>query len=238
MRFKINFSGTNKESSPHTQVMINSYINKCLGKNNPYHGAMNKYGSISSLYGGKINPKTNTINFTDGGFIVVSSNNLEFLDKLILGILKNPKMKNGMVFNGIYPIKENLLDGWNYFRTLTPFILIKKKEDKTSEHDNWWTLNDNDFEQRLKDHIIRKVKAIDPKLDTSNLIVVVPNHPSHKTKTIMVDNVKNVANQCQINIHCNKDVAELLYVNGIGKSTGTGFGTIYKTENIKLYQTK
>ena len=59
---------------------------------------------------------------------------------------------------------------------------------------------------------------------------------SNRIKTIMVNNVKNVVNQCQVDIKCNKYVAELIYNLGIGQSTGCGFGTIYKTENRKLYK--
>ena len=52
----------------------------------------------------------------------------------------------------------------------------------------------------------------------------------------MVKNVINHANQCHISIHTNKKVAELLYNIGLGQSTGSGFGTIYKTENHKTYK--
>ena len=52
----------------------------------------------------------------------------------------------------------------------------------------------------------------------------------------MVKNVINKANQCQISIYTNKKIAELLYNIGIGQSTGSGFGVIYKTENHKLYR--
>ena len=35
-----------------------------------------------------------------------------------------------------------------------------------------------------------------------------------------------------------KELAELIYNIGLGQSTGSGFGTIYKTENHSLYRLK
>ena len=52
----------------------------------------------------------------------------------------------------------------------------------------------------------------------------------------MVKNVVNYANSCHINVYTNRKVAELLYNIGLGQSTGSGFGTIYKTENRSFYR--
>ena len=46
----------------------------------------------------------------------------------------------------------------------------------------------------------------------------------------------NIANQCQVSINCKKELAELIYNIGLGQSTGSGFGTVYKTENHKMYR--
>ena len=57
-----------------------------------------------------------------------------------------------------------------------------------------------------------------------------------KVKKVLVMNVINIANQCQISMNCKKELAELIYNIGLGQSTGSGFGTVYKTENHKMYR--
>ena len=83
---------------------------------------------------------------------------------------------------------------------------------------------------------INKLSKIDSSLDLSDFNIVIPKNNSHKVKKIVVKNVINKANSCHINVHANKNVVELLYNIGIGQSTGSGFGTIYKTENHHLYR--
>jgi len=51
-----------------------------------------------------------------------------------------------------------------------------------------------------------------------------------------VKNVINHASSIQISVKTNKAVASKLYNLGLGQSTGSGFGTIYKTENYELYK--
>ena len=38
-----------------------------------------------------------------------------------------------------------------------------------------------------------------------------------------------------VDVKANQEVAETLYNIGLGKSTGYGFGTLYKNENYKKY---
>jgi CRISPR-associated endoribonuclease Cas6 len=68
--------------------------------------------------------------------------------------------------------------------------------------------------------------------------IEITEHPSNKVRTIYVKNVKNMANICQFKLTSCKRLAELIYNYGIGQSTGSGFGTIYKTENHEHYYEK
>ncbi len=232
MRIKIKFS-KNIESVPiNNQAILNSYIHKCLGVNNVYHDAKSNY-NISHLYGGKLNVEAKTLYFDEGGYIVVSSKDSEFINKLLIGIINNPVLINGMCFAGVDHIKEEFVNGWNYFATLSPFI-IKKYVDKSKY--SFITLKDDDFEEQVKNYLINKITKINSKLDLSDFDVKIPISSKHKVKKILVKNVINSANSCHINIHTNKKVAELLYNIGVGQSTGSGFGTIYKTENHVLYK--
>ena len=97
MRLKINFSNNTNEISINNQALLNSYIHKCLGVNNIYHDAKSDY-NISQLQGGKLNKDNQTLTFSNGGYIVISSKNAEFINKLLIGIITNPNFIGGMVF--------------------------------------------------------------------------------------------------------------------------------------------
>ena len=232
MRIKINFTPSTSNFTVDNQHIINSYIHKCLGVNNKYHDTKSDY-NISHLYGGKFNMLDRTLTFSGGGYIIVSSLDNEFVSKIILGVLSNQELTNGMKFAGIDHIDEKMINGWNHFATLSPFI-VKRYSDKNTY--TFLTLNDDDFEKELKSYLINKISKINPKLDLNNFDVRIPRHDSHKVKKVMVKNVMNLANQCHISINCNYKVAELLYNIGIGQSTGSGFGTIYRTENKHIYK--
>lgn len=232
MRIIIKFTENNTLVPINNQSDINYYIHKCLGNNNNYHDSKNDY-SISNLQGGKINEDKKHLNFENGGFIAITSKNELFLDSLIGGILDNPVLKWGMEYTHIEFIKEDFIDGWNHFATLCPFIIKKYSDKKTY---TFATIKDSDFHDILKNHLINKLTKTYDNIDLTNFDVEIKNHISHKTKCVMVKNVKNIANQCHVSIFCKKNIAEKIYNLGIGQSTGSGFGTIYKTENHNKYR--
>jgi CRISPR-associated endoribonuclease Cas6 len=203
-----------------------------LGQNNEYHDNKSNY-CISHLYGGKLNPDNISLSFPNGGYITATSSDGVFLNKLLIGVINHPNIIHGMTFAGVDYINETFIDGWNHFATLSPFI-IKKNIDKQTY--KFVTLNDDDFALEVKNGLLNKLSKLDPSLDLSDFDIRIPKHPSHKVKRILVKNVINTANQCHISIHTNRKVAELIYNIGVGQSTGSGFGTIYKTENHNKYR--
>lgn len=231
MRIKVLLSPTNKELPIQNQIIVNSFIHKALGLNNPYHDSKNNY-SVSSLQGGKWIPNTNNISFKNGGYITISSLDIKFIDSIVIGLYKTPFFENISV-NDIEFIDEQFYDGWNHFATLSPFLV---KEYSSKEKYKFLTLNDDNFEMKLKSYLINKISKINPKLDLTDFDIKIEDKSKGKIKKIMVKNVINHANQIQLSIQCNKQVAELLYNIGIGQSTGSGFGTIYKTENHNIYR--
>lgn len=232
MRLKINFSKNTSEISINNQALLNSYVHKCLGANNIYHDVKSNY-NISQLQGGKLNEDKQTLTFANGGYIIISSIDVVFINKILVGIISNPNFIGGMSFAGVDHIDENFSNEWNYFATLSPFI-IKEYTDKSTY--SFLTLKDSNFEAKVKSYLIKKLSKIDSSLDLKDFDIKIPTSDSHKIKKVLVKNVINVGNQCHISIFTNKKVAELLYNIGIGQSTGSGFGTIYKTENRHLYK--
>lgn len=257
MRIKINFSA-NTSIVPNNNRVVLEYLHRCLGRDNEYHDKRSEY-SVSHLYGGEIckdNPKN--INYPNGGYFTISSQDKDFINNFLLGLIKNPILSNGMMFSKIDHIKESFLDGWNHFCSLSPFIIKNNNgidnysfmtldgEYKRIEG-KWQLLNNKDynFEDVVKNYLIKKLSKINSNIDLSDFKVKIDEldkngikHNKHKVKKVYVNNVLNFANQCQISIYCNKKTAELIYNLGIGQSTGAGFGTIYKTENNSIYRSK
>lgn len=229
MRIKLNFSKNTSVVPFQYYSLVNSYIHNCLGRNNVYHDSKSDY--CICLNGGTLSDDKDGFNF-ENGYILVTSLDHDFIGKLIIGAVSNPILFNGMVFSHVSYINDEFYNGWNYFKTVSPF-LIKKYSDKKNY--TFLTLNDENFEKEVESYLKRIVNTVKPNLDTSNFKVEIDTSVSHKVKNILVKNVINHANDCQINIFTNKKVAEFLYNIGIGQSTGSGFGTIRKTCNAEMY---
>jgi CRISPR-associated endoribonuclease Cas6 len=230
MRIKIEFTQPTREVPVDTQKYVNGYIHKCLGENNEYHDSRSDY-SVSNLKGGKLDVKTKTLSFPNRPYIVVSSEDEDFLGRIISGCFNNDGFAFGMVFHDVHTVNENLIDGWNHFFTLDP-ILLREKRDNGK---NWFvTVEDSDFGDKLRTHIIDKFSKVDPTLDLSDLELKV-GHGKKKRITVK-DNVWCMGSAVKVMVKTNKRVASKLYNYGLGQSTGSGFGTIYKTENFDTYK--
>lgn len=226
MRIKIKLSGVS-ELTINNQSKVNSFIHRCLGKNNIYHDVHSDY-VVSNLRGGKLIRGTNKVNFSDGCFIVVSSLDNTFINKLLIGLMSGIEFGDGIRFLGIENIDEVIYDGYNYFRTLTPILLKVGGEIKT--------LEDKDYVSLLELSTKRKLLKIDSSLDLSNFSIEIVSHPKHKVRSINIKGNYTRCSDCQLTIRGSKAVCEILYEVGIGKSTGSGFGLLYKTESSKLYR--
>ena len=233
MRVKVTFSSNTTPVAINSQDKLNGYIHKCIGSNNEYHDNISDY-CISHLCGGKMNDDKKTLSFKNGSFFMVSSTNIEFLNSLLSGITENTNLFNGMIYTGIEIVNEKLYDGWSYLRTLSP-ILINDSEDIN----RYLTIKDNNFENKFKLYLLNYLKKVGEnkglKFDLEGFDVKVPKYRGNKVKNIRIHNRYCFANQCQINIKTNKKVMNFLYANGIGQSTGSGFGTVYLSSNRELY---
>jgi len=231
MRIKLLLSPSSDTLPINNQHIVNSFIHRALGNDNKYHNKKSDY-SVSSLQGGKWIKGTQDISFENGGYITISSLDKKFFDDILIGAYTTPFYNDINVVSMDF-IDEEFYNGWNHFATLSPFLI---KQYNSKKEYKFLTLDNTNFESEVKEYLINKLSKINPKLDLSDFDVKIPNNPKHKVKKVLVKNTTNKANQCQISIHTNKRVAKLLYNIGIGQSTGSGFGVVYKTENHKLYR--
>lgn len=232
MRIKLKFS-KNITDVPNNLNVVNSFTHQCWGRNNRLHDAPSDY-NISRLLGGYITNGGRSMNYPNGGYIIISSVKLEIIEKLInaaFGLNDTTKVELGYGMNAeeVEYINEEFYNGVNYFKTTTSGFILKKP------NGDFYKLGEDDVASALKDQIIRKFGKIYPNLNLNDLKIEINNHPSHKVERIFSGNGKNYANICQINVHSNKNVAELIYNYGIGQSCGSGFGCVYTTQHKELY---
>jgi CRISPR/Cas system endoribonuclease Cas6 (RAMP superfamily) len=255
MRIIIRFTKNLEPVSYINQHLVNNYIyGKCLKNDRKYHDEKSNY-CISGLYGGKKN--NDMLDFPNGAMIVVTSQDSEFITKVMLGAMNNKEFAHGMIFHTIDSVDEKFDNICNHFATLSPFIFKEYTDDgykfvvfndekflnKNKKIINKLNILDIDvFSKYITDRIKNKLIKINPELDLAKFKIVAKHHDKHKIKKILIrhenikNDVSNYANQLQIDIYCNKNVADMIYNLGIGQSTGCGFGTIIKTENLYKYQ--
>lgn len=232
MRIKINFSvKQNQTLTVDNQHLINSFIHKCLGVNNKYHDSPSDY-CISTLRGGKFKndallyfPKNNC-------YLIVTALDMEFLNKLLAGILNNPFFTDDIVFKGIDFITETLYKDYNKFITLSP-ILLRETTNWEENKYKFITLKDDNFISKLEEQTKRKLLKVSPNLDLSRFKIELLENKNNKVKSLLIKNVINHGSVCKLKIYANQETTNLIYKLGLGQSTGCGFGTLVKTENLK-----
>lgn len=227
MRVKINFEANGVILPSHNQHMVNGFVHKCLGKNNEFHDAPNDY-CVSMLAGGRLFGQGKLI-FDKEMFLVISGDE-NFVSKFVSGALSIGSFNGNRIID-INPIVEKFYDGQNHFATLSP-ILLKRYDGKSAY--KFYRVEDEDYESALCSHTKRRLQKVIPDIDVSKVKVTVKCHGA-KTKRVIVKNVANVANAHYVTVECTKEIAATLHRIGLGQSTGSGFGTIYKTENKSIY---
>ena len=240
------FSPTDQDVPMNNQHLVNRFIHhNCLGDNNEKHDTPSDY-CVSQLCGGKRIGKTKFLSFTGKPFIVVTSTNHEFMNKIIMGANTNRTLGYGMELKDFSQIDEVFNDGWNDFFTLSP-ILIKDKTNygkfitvKNRDENGRYTIDNPDYVSQLRDHIVNKFSKIDPTIDFTDFELKLGNISKVKPLILYKENInKYVVNQgssIKLSVKGNKKILEYLYHYGVGQSTGAGFGTIYKAANSYIYK--
>lgn len=229
-RIKVNFT-PNKERVPvdHYEY-VTGYIHKVLGEGNPYHGGPSDY-SFSPILWGERNDDGKTLSFKNP-YIIISSIDEVFMEKMITELPNHDHLGFGMKRLGMFPINEEFMTGWNHFFLLSPFILNEYiGHNKT----RFVTLKDDGREvlaKKLREQMKRKLSKVDPTLNLGNFDVHIPDHPAHNSVPVKYNRIINFANKCKVSVRCSEKVAKIIYHLGIGQSTGIGFGSVCKTENL------
>jgi len=161
--------------------------------------------------------------------LIISSKNDDFLSTIIGGLNNNKKFEWGMEFSHIdFVPKENYIE-YNYFHTISP-ILFK------DENGLYVTIENPEFNNVLTEKTKKKLLHYVSESELVDFKIEKTDSGFEKVRRLYIHGNLNHASLCNLKITCNKKVADLLFNLGLGKSTGSGFGCICKTENIRLYK--
>lgn len=222
MRFNIYFTKPNVNIPINNQKELNSFIHRCLGKDNKYHDTFSDY-SISSLQGGKYDGN-NSLIFTEEPYITVSSLNFEFIGKMMYGVQFNNEKLFDMTVLRIEPLGEfNVRQYFDKVVTISP-ILLKNIDRKTK-----LTIKDDLWLERLNEQSKNKLKYIG--IEDETFHIEIRNKEKAKTKNIHVGEVFNPSTMISLEIYGKPNTRIALYNLGLGNSTGSGFGAIKVYEN-------
>ena len=216
MRIKINFSCHKDGFDKPIQDYVNSFIHKLLGHNNVYHDSFSNY-SISSLNGGVI--VDGKITYPYGGYLYISSLDMDFLFKI-----KKALLKTNFQLCDMSPVSANIEDfypmnEYDIIRTVNPILL--------KDGDNIITYKDENFIEVLLEKSKKKLLHNGIPYNKVETLNIEPFHfEKAKVKYAKVKNVINKSSHVMLCIKGDRDARYALYNLGLGKSTGCGFGNV------------
>lgn len=216
MRLIVNYTKNTEDVPQDNQRLLNTYIHKCLGNNNKYHDTFSDY-AISSLQGGHTNEKV--VNFNDGGYFIISSNNIQFIEDIISGIQKNVDLFCGMKLSGVVISDFNAHKDYDIVLTISP-ILLKRSDSSIC------IFSDDDFIDVLETNCKNKLDKLNINLDLSDFKIELYKPEQSKVSVVKVKKHFNKASKIKMIVRGNLDARKSLYNLGFGKSTGSGFGSI------------
>lgn len=219
MRIKLLFESNSKPISKPLNEEVNGFLNKVLGENNKYHGVFSRY-SVSSMQGGHMDKK-GILNFPNGGYLFISSDDYEFSSTVMKGLYT---ANEDLYVMDMKYIKMEICDfivneRFDLVRAISPIII--------SYNGRSIKFNEKEFIDILTEKSIRKLIhcGYDEKLARSIKIKLF--HPENaKTKMVEIGKIKNIANRIMLYIEGDKSMRKALYELGLGKCTGFGFGAV------------
>jgi len=219
MRFKLKIS-KHKTTIPfdYQQKLVGT-IHKWIGRNEE-HGKQSVF-SFSQLQGGE--QIENGYIFPHGSTMYFSSTDNSLLTRMYKGIKQDPTMFSGLKVYEIDMIPEPAFRNRERFVLLSPIFLKQKIEGRdkpkhcTFEHDET---------DRLLTEAVKRRLAFNGIADDTLKIAFDKTYQGKKTKVIKYRGIGNKTSVCPIIVEGKFETMEFIWNNGVGHSTGIGFGCL------------
>ena len=223
MRIKIKFGPNTEKFSKPTNDYVNGFVHNVLGKENKWHDSFSPY-SIYAMHGGNFEKESGMIQFPNGGYFIVSSDNEEFISDIFCGLasLTNEKLQS-MPYAGF----ETYSCGSSSF-----YDVIRAENVRVKDKNKEITINDEQFVNVLLEHAKKKLINCGISEEDANSLKFEPFHKENwKVKMVKMkygsDKQSITPSSTIMLVVKGKKIArEKLISLGLGNSTGSGFGFI------------
>ena len=222
MFVKLNFTKNTKPIHIDNYIdALNSYVHRCLGKDNKYHDSFSGY-NISSPQGGKLNTNTGELSFDNGMYFILSfpDKNSQIFSDLTKGITNGVEFGYGMKFVGVEILNINVGKEYDWIQTRCPVLLLSKKNNRGIRYD------DSEFIEELTNRTIKKLKHYDENINLNGFKITIINTGKNKIKKVKIHNYNHKCNMIRMKIEGDKKTRKILYELGLGNLTGSGFGSL------------
>lgn len=218
MRIYLKLSKNEKTIPFNYQELLVGVIHKWIGSNNDIHGKPSQY-SFSWIKNTRA--QKNGLILKNDAFFFISSYDDMLIKRLIKGIIKDPEM-----FLGVRVVDVQLQDTPD-FASVQEFlmgspVLLKVKENNKTKH---ITIEDESFEEVLTQSFINKLKKAQINSDGVQ-VRINPTSTYRQTKLVTYKGINNKTSLVPIIIKGNQDQIAYAWCNGLGNSTGIGFGSL------------
>lgn len=193
--------------------IFHGYVSELLG-NEKYGEQSNDY-VYSNICGGRCT--VDGFVFPNNPYFYIRTNNDRVWNNFLENINNKKNIMNGFTVEG-FTIVDTKLSG-NTFETdaASPILLSKKyKKMDVLSHDD--LIN---AEEYLINTVKKKAEEVGFEIDP-NLSIMITLQRKHRD--IMYRGVINKGRNLKLRINCNDKTKEFILINGLGRSTGCGFG--------------
>ncbi|NOY51345.1 MAG: CRISPR-associated endoribonuclease Cas6 [Chlorobi bacterium] len=219
MRLKLKLS-KNKITVPFEyQHKLAGTIHKWFGINEE-HGKQSVF-SFSQLQNGEVIEKG--FNFPRGSTLYFSSSDNLLLTNIYKGIKADPTLFCGLKVYEIDILPEPAFRNRERFSLLSPLFFKQTKEgERKARH---FTFEDTETEELLTNAVKRRLEK-NGIPDSALKITFDKSYSGKKTKVIKYKGIGNKTSVCPIIVEGKFTTMEFLWNNGVGHSTGIGFGCL------------
>ena len=219
MRFKIKISKNTKTLPFDYQQKLVGTIHKWMGRNKE-HGKQSVF-SFSQLQNGE--KVDNGFNFPDGSALYFSSTDKDILTNVYKGIKSDPNLFCGLIAVEINIINEPEFKNEERFVLLSPLLFKRKDEGRNSK--KHFTFKDAETEGLLTEAVKKRLSKNGIE-DDSLKITFDKTYLNKKTKVIKYKGIGNKTSVCPVIVIAKPESMSFIWNNGIGHSTGIGFGCL------------
>lgn len=217
MRFKLVFQG-NGNSYPDAQDMVNSFFHRMLGDGNRFHDTFSNY-SLSNLMGGRITD--GKLVYDGEAYVILSTSDgglLSLVMEKVFDIrsmhMRDMKGKRVEMLGDFEPNRR-----YDIIRLTSPLLL--------SRDGRYLTFKDEGFMEALNRNCKAKLRKSGFSDEAVSSVSVEPyKFENARTKAVLVHGAYSIASVVHLVVKGDSAARTALYNMGLGKSTGSGFGSV------------